>query len=307
MIVHRGIIIIPSERRDDSPGVWSLSAAKNILEREKMENNFENEKILEKNSFENSKKILEKNLKKNEKSGQTIENYSKFLRKFLESKLNYKDYAKTLKNKNQVSKLKNALIYSGVITKDTDKFKLDKVMSKKPKRRGQPKEQFNVKKFWMSINNCRNKKHKYPFRLSILSGLRIEELADLEKRDLTFLDDGRIRIHVRHGKGDKERIVTTIMKDKYLYDNLKEFLENKTDGDRVFYSKKYLHRIAKKHNFSNHDLRKACIQKIYYSCDMNTETTVELIQAYLGHSKGTRNYLYYLSRDINATNTKFDI
>ena len=97
------------------------------------------------------------------------------------------------------------------------------------------------------------------------------------------------------------------MRDFVPLHPIPELLENKEDDNKVFYSKNYLHQIAKRHNFNNHDLRKTCIQKIYYSCDYDIDKTIKLIKAYLGHIENSKTYKYYLSRDINATGTKFDI
>ncbi len=237
---------------------------------------------------------------------ESIKTYKKIYDKYLKSKMNKVEFVETLETRNQISKFKNSLKHFDKLN-NVESKEIKKIYYSRPKRKAITKDQFKVKSFWMSINNSRNKKHKLPFRLSILSGLRISELSNLRKEDITLLEDGRIKINVINGKGGKSRTVTTIMQDKYLYDNIKELLENKKDSDKAFYSKNYLHEIAKKHNFTNHDLRKTCIQKIYYSCNYDNDKTIRLIQAYLGHIEASKTYMYYLSRDINATGTKFDI
>lgn len=252
--------------------------------------------------FEN----LKINLEKNKKSEDTIKTYFHAFKKFEDSKLNIFDYAKTLKNRNLVSQFINALKYSNYKLDLKDKKILKSIHDNKPSRRAKPREQFKAKSFFNRINACKNMRAKLSFRLSVLAGLRIKELSDLRKEDVTFLDDGRIKIYVRAGKGNKERIVTTIMYDKYVRENLKELLDHKDDAEKVFYSRNYLHQIAKKYDFQNHDLRKMCLQKVFYGCYEDKETTIELIQAYAGHEKGNT-YKYYLSRDINAYGTKFDI
>lgn len=239
-------------------------------------------------------------------SEESIKTYLQIYKDFKESDLNKFEFAKTLKNRNLVSMFMNSLKYANQL-KESDKYKIIKIRKGKPKRRARPKEQFKVRSFWMSINNSRNIKHKLPFRLSVLTGLRIAELSNLTKQDIDFLEDGRIRVIVQNGKGRKYREVTTIMQDKYLQENLKELLKDKGNNEKVFYSKNYLHKIAKRHNFTNHDLRKTCIQKIFYSCDYDVEKTIKLIQSYLGHTENTKTYLYYMQRDINAYKTKFDI
>jgi integrase len=239
-------------------------------------------------------------------SKETIETYKKMYSRYKQSNEDMFKFAESLKNKNLVSQFKNSLKMFEKLSLEQEK-QIRKIYESKNKRKAQPRTQFKVQNFLNSINNCRNIKQKLPFRLNLLIGARIDELANIRKEDLTFLGDGRIKVHLRKCKGNKERTVVSIMKDKYVYDNLKKHIENLKDSDKVFYSKNYLHKIAKNHDFKNHDLRKTCIQKIYYSCDRSKEDTVKLIQAYLGHSQGSNTYKYYLDRDINATNTKFDI
>lgn len=250
-------------------------------------------------------KFLQENLKNHGKSKETIKTYSKIYNKYLKSGKDKINFAEELKNKNLVSMFKNSLKYSKNLNEKELK-QINKIREKKPKRKAKAKNQFKVLSFWNSINNSRNIKHKLPFRLSILIGCRIDELSNIKKEDLEFLQDGRIKVFLKKCKGGKERTVTTFMKDKYVYKNLLKLIESKKDTDKIFYSKDYLYKIAKKHNFTNHDLRKTCIQAIYYKCDYDKESTVELIQSYLGHGKG-KTYKYYLSRDVNAYNTKFDI
>jgi len=238
-------------------------------------------------------------------SPESIKTYSKIYNRYILSGQDKIKFAEELKNKNLVSQFKNSLKYFKNLNLSDEK-KIDKIYDKKPKRKAKAKQQFKVLSFWNSINNCRNIKEKLPFRLNILIGARIDELSNIRKEDITFLDDGRIKIHLRKCKGNKQRTIVTIMKDKYVYDNLMKHIENLKDTNRVFYSKSILYKIAKKHNFINHDLRKTVIQTIFYKCDEDRKITIELIQAYAGHAKGNT-YKYYMSRDINAYNTKFDI
>ena len=239
------------------------------------------------------------------KSDETIKTYTKIYNRYKSSGQNKFIFADGLKNKNLISQFKNSLKLFENLS-DKEEKEINKIYDKKPNRKAIQKEQFKVLSFWNSINNCRNIKHKLPFRLNILIGARIDELANIQKQDITFLADGRIRVFLRKCKGNKQRTITTIMQDKYVYNNLQELLQDKKDNDRVFYSKDYLLKIAKKHNFINHDLRKTCIQTIYYKCDMDKETTLDIVRAYAGHEKGNT-YKYYLSRDINGYGTKFDI
>jgi len=239
-------------------------------------------------------------------SQKTYETYEQIYSQYKNSGMNKFKFAEEFKNKNLVSQFKNSLKYFENLNIEDEK-EINEIYDKKKYRRGIPKQQFKVLSFWNSINNCRNIKHKLPFRLNILIGARIDELSNIRKEDITFLDDGRIRVFLRKCKGNKQRTITTIMQDKYVYNHLKELLKDKKDTDRVFYSKDYLYKIAKRHNFINHDIRKLCIQTIFYKCYEDKETTLQIVKAYLGHAKKGNTYKYYMSRDINAYGTKFDI
>jgi len=239
-------------------------------------------------------------------SEESIKTYSKIYNRYKQSGIDKLIFAEELQNKNLVSQFKNSIKYFENLNLSDEK-KINKIYDKKPKRKAIPKQQFKVLSFWNSINNCRNIKEKLPFRLSVLIGSRIDELSNIRKEDIKFLEDGRIKVFLRKCKGNKQRTVVTIMKDEYVSKHLKEILENKKDSDNVFYSKDYLYKIAKKHNFINHDLRKLCLQTIFYKCIEDKETTLQLVKAYAGHEKKGNTYKYYLSRDINTYNTKFDI
>ena len=104
------------------------------------------------------------------------------------------------------------------------------------------------------INAIRNEKLKLAFRLQHKSGLRVKEISDLTKEDISFDDNGQITIHVRSGKGRKRRDVH-VREDLYLYERLKDFTE-KSQGGRLFYSRSYLKQKAAEYGFESHDLRR---------------------------------------------------
>lgn len=104
------------------------------------------------------------------------------------------------------------------------------------------------------INAIRNEKLKLAFRLQHKSGLRVKEISDLSKEDISFDDNGQITIHIRSGKGRKSRDVH-VREDPYLYERLKDFAEKSDDG-RLFYSRSYLKQKAAEYGFESHDLRR---------------------------------------------------
>lgn len=104
------------------------------------------------------------------------------------------------------------------------------------------------------INGLRNEPLKLALRLQVKSGLRISEIGALRKEDIKLENEG-IELYVRCGKGRKSRRVTAI-KDRYLEEHLKLFLEGKTGGQMLFYSANYLKKKANELGIPTHDLRR---------------------------------------------------
>ena len=78
-----------------------------------------------------------------------------------------------------------------------------------------------------AINNL---KHRTMIALMYSAGLRLSELVHLRVRDVSF---GDLTIHVREGKGRKDRI--TIFSDK-LVDDLRKFIDGKPQDEYLFVS-----------------------------------------------------------------------
>ncbi|MDK2919616.1 MAG: hypothetical protein PWQ37_2349 [Candidatus Petromonas sp.] len=146
------------------------------------------------------------------------------------------------------------------------------------------------------INALRNKKLKYALRLQIKSGLRISEIADLSKDDIEF-KDGKIKVFVKSGKGDKSRKVS-VVEDKYLYDRLLSYIKE-CDGDKLFYTADSLRGRAAEYGIQTHDLRRLNARK-RLSIEMNKGRTREeakrIIQKELGHESTKVTDLYITKR-----------
>jgi site-specific recombinase XerD len=81
------------------------------------------------------------------------------------------------------------------------------------------------------ILNCiNNVKHRTMIALIYSSGLRLSELVNLRVRDI---DLANLSIHVKEGKGKKDRI--TIFSEK-IVDDLKRFIDGKRSDEYVFLS-----------------------------------------------------------------------
>lgn len=110
--------------------------------------------------------------------------------------------------------------------------------------------------YFRKINRLNNEKLKLAFRLQYRSGLRIGEIAELDKdRDIIFDDIGKITLRVRLGKGRKSRTVE-VVDDPYLYSRLKAHIEGLNEGEAIFYSESYLKKKAFEYGIRTHDLRR---------------------------------------------------
>lgn len=252
---------------------------------------------------------FENDLKSEGKSNDTIRKYKSIVKRFLESNEDVIKYAEKLKYKDEVSHFKSAILHFGIELENSTIQDISKIYKEKTRRRRNKNEQVQLVKVWRAINAIRkNKKIKLAFRLSFVSGLRIKELADLKKSDLRFIEkEKRIIINVRHGKGNKPRKILTILEDEYLYNGLKELIKDLGEIDQVFYSRSHLSHMAKKYGFENHNLRANCVKTIFDKNKGTKEEALENCRRYLGHSEGSKTCLYYFSRNINNTGTKFDI
>ena len=147
------------------------------------------------------------------------------------------------------------------------------------------------------VNVCNDPKLKYAFRLAMVSGLRVAELADLEADDLKFNDsDQTIWVNVKNGKGGKGR-VSNCLEDNYLYQHLQEYVKNVPSGEKLFYSESTMRRYAWKHGMEMHDFRRIfanLLKRKLESEGLGKEKIKEEVQNRLGHARfsNTKRYLY---------------
>jgi len=219
------------------------------------------------------------------------------------------EHALTLKNRTQVSKLKNALKHFDHDNYLEHKEYLDKIHLSKWKAKRKYHETFMLDSTLKRINNIRNMKLKIAYRLMLLTGIRVQELSNVKKGDIVFEKKTKRKngkesygITIKRGKGGKARSIFGI-KDDYVQKNLKELLNNLNDDDKVFYSANYMQQTASKYGFHCHQLRRAFAQIafFYFNCD------VETLQLFLGHVKNTKTYLKYINYPVSLYGTRFDI
>ena len=109
--------------------------------------------------------------------------------------------------------------------------------------------------YFRKVNRLGNERLKLAFRLQYRSGLRISEIASLEKEDVIFENGSSIKLNVRSGKGRKRRRVD-VVDDSYLYKKLKSHVDGLNDHEPIFYSESYLKKKAVAHDIKTHDLRR---------------------------------------------------
>jgi integrase len=241
-------------------------------------------------------------LKLNKLSDETAKTYYNRVKFYIRNKSALKS-----KGKNYVNQTKNAVKYyykANDIYYNDEMKELNKIHDKSVKKR--PKKVITkVNVVNKKINALKNQRMKIAFRFMQVSGLRIGEIAELRKNDLT-LQDGKIFVLVRHGKGDKERRVSTI-KDSWLYNQLQELEER---NNRLFYKSSTLRKKAWQLNFKSHKLRKVPAKYINLKYSAKTEKERRtILQKFLGHGNDRTLKIYTDEddREIDVRNTRFDI
>ena len=214
-------------------------------------------------------------------------------------------YLKSIKNKTELSRAVNAI---RILENTESKFncfsdsELKEIISNKSDNKTKSYETYTLDTAKRKINTIRDKKYKLAYRLMIISGARVFEVADLKKEDIIFNDNKTITLKIKDGKGGKSATINRL-KDDYLFKELKCFVENKLDEENLFYSKIAMQKKAQKLNFKCHDLRRAyskLVQKEikeevidFLDCEKDVIVKEEIKKA-MRHSKfeTSEGYLY---------------
>lgn len=158
------------------------------------------------------------------------------------------------------------------------------------------------------INQMDDEKLKYAYRLAMVSGLRVSELADLETRDLQF-EEGKIIVTVRGGKGGHGGTIRC-RDDPYLYERLKSFSAGKEMDQKLFYGEAKMRKEAWRLGFECHDLRRiyAIMTRKELREHMPAKEADRLVQQNMRHARfsTTKRYLYNrkLKMDAGGRNGK---
>ena len=146
-----------------------------------------------------------------------------------------------------------------------------------------------------TVNQIRDPRLRYAYRLAMISGLRVSELAALEASDLEFKDSS-IFVNVKHGKGGKNGLIECL-NDSYLYQRLQEYTNDHPEGN-LFYSESHMRNKAKKLHLECHDFRRIfAIQlknKLKQEGELPPEKINAAVQEALRHQRfsTTKRYLY---------------
>ncbi len=221
------------------------------------------------------------------------------------------------RTKNEYSAIKNGLKWLAKYDADfqiPSEAEFKAISSKKRNRSKKSKKVIYLKPTQRKINQISNEKLKYAYRLALISGLRVSELADLEADDIT-LQNGSILVRVKKGKGGHGGIIEC-QPDTYLYERLPDFLAECSEG-KIFYSESYMRECADKLGMECHDLRRiyAITTRNALKQEMTVQEANEVVQKQLRHSRfsTTKRYLFnrklkfeYEKAEPEETNEKDD-
>ena len=210
-----------------------------------------------------------------------------------------KELMRRFKTKNEFSAAKNALrlfgeCYPQLQMPATEYFKEESL--KKRNYTKKPGKVIHLKTTMHKINQIENPKLKYAYRLAVISGLRVSELADLRPSDVTFAE-GRIVVTVQNGKGGHGGVITC-RQDPYLYDRLRKYVSKvqATQGEKLFYSEATMSKEAGRLGLECHDLRRiyAILSRRELKAVMPAAQADREVQRNMRHVRfsTTKRYLY---------------
>lgn len=250
-------------------------------------------------------------------SQQTIKSYSYNVKRFLDfiekSRLNLsKDNVKSYLLAQNVSVNSSRLQYASIsffFREILDKpFSLEEIPIKK-KEKSLPKV-ISKQKIKQIIELTNNLKHRLIIKILYSSGLRLQELIDLKRKDIDF---EKKLIYVKKGKGKKDR--TTLISEALKLDLLKYYSNNIFKTEYVFegrngkYTKKSVQKVldeaGKKINtkITPHMLRHSFATHL-----LEAGTDIRHIQKLLGHSnlKTTEIYTHVSTKDLSKIKSPLD-
>ncbi len=213
------------------------------------------------------------------------------------------------KTRNEYSAVKNGLKrlkeYDSMLQLPSeDEFHA--VSIKKRNRRKKPPKTIYLKPTQRKINQLSDEKLRYAYRLAMVSGLRVSELADLEASDIE-INNEKIFVNVKHGKGGHGGKIEC-SPDSYLQKKLPEFLVKHKTDEKLFYSEVYLRQRATELGIECHDLRRifAITTRNALKKEMPVEEANAIVQQRMRHARfsTTKRYLFNRKLKFEYENVK---
>ena len=180
-------------------------------------------------------------------SPQTKENYMYHIKSFVKSignrqiiHLNSKDFQTYLDNYNfsSVSQQNQVINSIRFLYKYGLEKKYDKVSFKRPKSEKKLPKVIEKEFLLDKISKIENLKHKSIITLAYSTGMRVSEVCNLKIEDI---DSKRMLIHIKNGKGRKDRLVPL---SSVVLDLLRKYFTSYTPKEYLFngqFSSQYSH------------------------------------------------------------------
>jgi len=256
-------------------------------------------------------KICEQKLKYLNYSDRTVNCYLSYIKQFLDrieippTRLGSQDFQSYLDNYkftsvSQQNQVINAIrfLYKFGLNK-----KYDKVSFKRPKSEKKLPMVVDGDFIKSQLSKIENLKHRAILTLTFSVGLRVSEIVNIKIEDI---DSKRMLIHIKNGKGRKDRIVPLsekvliLLRDYFIQYKPKEYLFNGQNSTQ--YSIRSCQSIYKKYIDATghiHTLRHSCFTNL-----LENNTDLRIIQKIAGHSniKTTEIYTHVSNQILSKVN-----
>ena len=256
-------------------------------------------------------KICEQKLKYLNYSDRTVNCYLSYIKQFLDrieippTRLGSQDFQSYLDNYkftsvSQQNQVINAIrfLYKFGLNKN-----YDKVSFKRPKSEKKLPMVVDGDFIKSQLSKIENLKHRAILTLTFSVGLRVSEIVNIKIEDI---DSKRMLIHIKNGKGRKDRIVPLsekvliLLRDYFIQYKPKEYLFNGQNSTQ--YSIRSCQSIYKKYIDATghiHTLRHSCFTNL-----LENNTDLRIIQKIAGHSniKTTEIYTHVSNQILSKVN-----